>query len=140
MKRMILVIGLCVSLATLVAAQNRSGATYSDLKPANEQMVRITNGPGVDHLTDTSAEVFWNTTAKSDSLLRYGTDRERLSETAEGQSGQADHKVELNNLKPDTTYFFEVVASNGQSLQKNGVGVFKTKPASATKHSTPASR
>ncbi|MFB3815601.1 MAG: hypothetical protein ACE14L_15970 [Terriglobales bacterium] len=65
MKRTIVAIGLCVALTTLVAALDRSGARYSDLTPASQQAaVKITNGPGIDRLTDTSAEVFWNTNAE----------------------------------------------------------------------------
>jgi acid phosphatase type 7 len=94
--------------------------------------VQITNGPGVQKITATAAEVFWNTNAPSASVVRYGTSRGNLNEIAEEPGGQTSHAVELKNLQPNTTYFFQVDSSqtkgSGETKVKSGIGTFKTKP------------
>jgi len=92
--------------------------------------VRITNGPGVQNITGTTAMVFWNTSAPSGAVVRYGTSRDSLSQTAEEPWGQTSHSVELKNLQPNTTYYFQIDSSQAQGTGtevKSGVGTFRTK-------------
>jgi phosphodiesterase/alkaline phosphatase D-like protein len=92
--------------------------------------VRITNGPGVQNITGTTAQVFWNTSAPSGAVVRYGTARDNLSQTAEEPWGQTSHSVELKNLQPNTTYFFQIDSAQAQNTGtevKSGIGTFRTK-------------
>ncbi len=98
--------------------------------------LKIINGPRVEGVGPNWAVVAWTTNTGSSSIVRYGTDRNQLSQTA--QSPYADtenathetHRVRLQNLKPKSTYYF--VADSGQGEGTGGevkspVGVFKTK-------------
>ena len=125
MKRTFVVLGLLAAFCLFCAAQPQSSLG------SNSSAVQITNGPGVDNITPTSAEVFWNTNAPSAAIVRYGTDEDKLTQTARATAGQTDHKVQLSNLQPGTTYFFQVetvqATSSAGNLGKSGIGTFKTK-------------
>lgn len=120
MKRTLAILTMLAAFSLFSAAQTQSGST-----------LQITNGPGVDNITATSAEVFWNTTSPSGATVRYGTDEDKLTQTAQAPTGQTDHKVELKSLQPGTTYYFQVETNQGAgSLSptvKSGIGTFKTK-------------
>ncbi len=120
MKRIIGVLSLLAAFSLFSAAQPQASPTS-----------QITNGPGVDNITTNSAEVFWNTSAPSGATIRYGTDEDKLTETAQAPAGQTDHKVVLKNLQPGTTYFFQVITAQGAGsyspAAKSGIGTFKTK-------------
>ncbi|HMF90088.1 MAG TPA: fibronectin type III domain-containing protein [Candidatus Angelobacter sp.] len=119
-------LGLLVvlALALPVAAQ----------KPQAE---RITNGPVVEGVGDTWAVIAWTTNTGGSTVVRYGTDERNLNETAQApyadnEKTQAqNHRVHLNNLKPNTTYFFVVVSGQGEGTgteARSQTGQFKTKP------------
>ena len=126
MKRMIAVVGLVAALSLLCAAQSQTGMNMS------RSGVQITNGPGVDNVTPTSAVVFWNTNVPSGAVVRYGTSQEKLTQTESATAGQTDHKAQLSNLQPGTTYFFQVVTESASAAAgtKSGIGTFKTKSKS----------
>jgi phosphodiesterase/alkaline phosphatase D-like protein len=125
-KRTLVVLVLISAFSLFCAAQSQSR-----MGTANSG-IQITNGPGVDNVTGTSVVVFWNTNLPSGAVVKYGTDEDKLNQTAMAPSGQTDHKVNLSNLQPDTTYFFQVTATEGRSDTaagvKSGIGTFKTKP------------
>ena len=126
MKKTLVLVSVLALLSLVAVAQQQNSNPNS--------LLRITNGPGVQKLTPNSAEVFWNTTAKSGSVVHYGTSRDKLTETAESSWGATDHKVQLNNLQPDTTYYFQVISSQAEGTGadvKSGIGVFKTKSSSS---------
>ena len=133
MKRIMLIATAVLALATLALAQTQHAQAQQTPGSSSQApgAVQITNGPGVQNLTSTSAEVFWNTNAPSAAVVRYGTSRDKLDQTAEEASGQTSHKVELKNLQPNTTYYFQVDSSQAKGTRtetKSGVGIFKTKP------------
>jgi hypothetical protein len=103
----------------------------NEANKGNSSASMITNGPGADKVTDSSAEIFWNTSVPSTAVVRYGTSPKDLDQNAsESTSGQTSHKVELTNLKPNTKYYFQVDAGQGQGTgteAKSGVGTFTTK-------------
>lgn len=127
-KRTLVVLALIAACTLFCAAQSQSR-----LGNANSG-VQITNGPGVDNVATTSVVVFWNTNVPSGAVVRYGTDEDKLTQTATAPSGQTDHKLSLTNLQPDTIYFFQVTPTQGKSdtasTMKSGVGTFKTKSKS----------
>ena len=127
MKRMMAVVGVVAALSLFCAAQSQSSMGMS------QSRVQITNGPGVDNVTPTSAVVFWNTNVPSGAIVRYGTSQDKLTQSANASAGQTDHKAQLSNLQPGTTYFFQVeteTASAATSGGKSGIGTFKTKSKS----------
>lgn len=81
---------------------------------------RIINGPVVEGVGDTWATIAWTTNTGGSSVVRYGTDRDRLGQTAESPYADNDrtraqnHRVQLKDLRPNTTYFFIVDSGQGE--------------------------
>jgi hypothetical protein len=84
--------------------------------------VKVTSGPVVRSVTDTSALIAWSTNLSTDTLLRYGKRADNLDQVARAPWGGLTHSVQLKNLTPETTYYFRV----GTSVAQN------TEPMSAT--------
>lgn len=96
--------------------------------------VRITNGPVIEHLDQNSAIIAWSTNMRSSSIVRYGTDPNNLTQTAEASWGQGGvnnaHRVHINNLQPNTTYYFRVESTQAQGTgtqAKADTGQFATR-------------
>jgi hypothetical protein len=95
----------------------------------NNGQVQITQGPVVEALSGNSATIAWDTSAPSNTVLMYGTNPSSLNQTAEAPWGQNPHRVTINNLQPNTTYFFQVQSSQAQgtgSGTMSGVQQFRT--------------
>jgi hypothetical protein len=87
----------------------------------NAQAERITNGPLIKQTTGTSAEIAWSSDAAGSSIVRYGTNPNALSQTAEEpwggkreRNGDYNHTVWVKNLTPNTTYYFLVETGQGK--------------------------
>jgi len=100
---------------------------------AQASQVRITNGPVIERLDQNSATIAWSTNTRSSSIVRYGTDPNNLTQTAEAAWGQGGmnnaHRVHLNNLQPNTTYYFRVESTQAQGTgtqAKADTGQFST--------------
>ncbi|MGC2696710.1 MAG: fibronectin type III domain-containing protein [Candidatus Angelobacter sp.] len=94
--------------------------------------VQITNGPVVENVTDTTAEIAWSTNVNSGTGLRYGTDPSHLDQTAGMPWGGLTHRVSIKNLQPNTTYYFRAESGQGQgtgSQAQTAQASFQTKPA-----------
>ena len=99
-----------------------------------EEAVRIIDGPRVEGVGDTWATIAWTTNEGSSSTLHYGTDQ-GMRETAHGgythdTAERATHRVQLKNLRPNTTYYF--MADSGQgygtdTASRSSVESFRTK-------------
>jgi phosphodiesterase/alkaline phosphatase D-like protein len=101
-------------------------------RPAAE---RITNGPVVEGTGDTWAVVAWTTNTGGSSVVRYGTSPRNLNESAQAPYADNDrtsaqnHRVRLQNLMPDTTYFYVVDSGQGEGTgteARSSVGKFTT--------------
>lgn len=97
-------------------ASSQSSSQYGYGTPAGQgaQEAQITHGPIIEYVTDNSAIVAWSTNAPSSSVVKYGTDPNNLTQTAEAPWGQANHRVNINELQPSTTYYFQVTSSQAQ--------------------------
>lgn len=100
--------------------------------PANE--VKITSGPVVESVTDTTAVIAWSTNVNAGTVLHYGTDPNRLDQSAGMPWGGLTHRVDLNDLKPDTKYYFKAESAQGQGTGTTAIAPpssFRTKLAAA---------
>src|SRR5215471_1318276 len=75
---------------------------------AKSNPTRITDGPVIEYLSSTSAEIAWSTNVRASTLVRYGEDPNALVKTTQAPWGQETHRVVLKGLKPNTTYYFVV--------------------------------
>jgi Purple acid Phosphatase, N-terminal domain len=80
---------------------------------ANAQAVdlQISTNPRVQHVTDSAAVIQWSTNIPATSLVRYGMQHDDLNQTAEADENTQSHNVQLHNLRPGATYFYQVVSS-----------------------------
>ena len=88
--------------------------------PANVGQVQITNGPMIETANPNSATIAWSTDKKGSSRVSYGTSPSALSQFAEAPwgAGGLTHRVNLTNLQPNTTYYFQV--QTGQAAGAHG--------------------
>ncbi len=94
--------------------------------------VQITNGPVVENVTDSTAEIAWSTNVNAGTTLRYGIDPGHLDLAAGMPWGGLTHRVTLKNLEPNTTYYFRAESSQGQGTgtqAQTEQSSFQTKPA-----------
>jgi Purple acid Phosphatase, N-terminal domain len=111
------------------------GQTVSTQAEATSEndAVQITHGPVVENVTDTTAIIAWSTNVNAGTVLRYGTDPKHLDQTAGMPWGGLTHRVNLKDLKPGTTYYFQGESPNGQGTgtsAQTATASFQTKPAS----------
>ncbi len=93
------------------------------------QAVKITNGPIIEKAGPTSATIAWSTNQGSSSRVWYGTDKNNLTHLAEAPYSGGTHRVQINGLKPNTTYYFQVESGQGRGgseSESQGVLAFKT--------------
>lgn len=105
-----------VMLAMLVVAGSpQAGNTSTPASPDHEtQSVKITHGPVVELITDSTAQIAWSTNVNAGTLVHYGTDPEKLDRTASMPWGGLTHRVVLRQLNPSTTYYFLAESLQGQ--------------------------
>ncbi len=99
-----------------------------------EQKLVITNGPVVENVTDTTAQIAWSTNVSSSTVLHYGTDPVKLNGMSSMPWGALTHRVQLKNLKPDTLYYFRAESGQGVGTGTDveaAESAFQTKPAAA---------
>ena len=106
--------------------------------PQKAQAERITDGPRVEGTGDTWAVIAWTTNTGGSSVVKYGTNRSSLNMTGQAPYSDSEktqaqnHRVHLKNLKPSTTYYYEVVSGQGEgtgSAANSTVQSFMTKAA-----------
>ena len=97
----------------LVAVLLFATCSIAQVEPKHEP-VKITHGPVVEMVTDSSAQIAWSTNENSGTVLHYGTDRNNLDQTAGMPWGGLTHRVLLRNLKPSTIYYFKAESDDGQ--------------------------
>jgi hypothetical protein len=106
----------------------------------NAPDVQITKGPVVEHVSLDSATIAWSTNVNAGTVLKYGIDPKNLTQTAEAPWGGITHRVHLNNLQPNTTYYFQAQSAQGQGTGTSAVSSvsqFKTLAGAASSGSAP---
>jgi len=107
MKQAILILFIPIVFACVGAAQS---ATETDTYPP----VKIVNGPVVETVSTNGAVIAWSTNVNSGTMLRYGTDPDKLDRSASMPWGGFTHRVTLKDLQPGTKYFFQAESGAGQ--------------------------
>jgi hypothetical protein len=128
---------LTIASRALLQSAGRAGVQQIPASPvgAPNQAVQITNGPVVEHVTDTTAEIAWSTNVNSGTALHYGTDASHLDQSVGMPWGGLTHRVSIKNLKPNTTYYFKAESGQGQGTgtqAETAQASFQTKPAGMT--------
>jgi phosphodiesterase/alkaline phosphatase D-like protein len=98
------------------ATEQRSGV---------KDTVDIVEGPKVEDLNQNSAVLEWKTNKRAATRVQYGTDRNKLAQHAFKPGGAREHRVQLKNLKPGTTYFYAIETRGGKQRFD---GQFQTPP------------
>ena len=116
-----------------------SSLAFAQQQPAE---LKIIDGPNIESLTDTKAQIAWSTDVEASALVRYGTDQNKLDKTASEKWGgyktqrSAVHRVSLQHLKPGTTYYYQVESGEGwhkaKNIAKSEVRSFTTKEKGAS--------
>lgn len=123
MKAILMALTLLIGLGSRCSGQESSGPDHET------QAVKITHGPVVELVTDSTAQIAWSTNVNAGTLLRYGTDPQNLNQTASMPWGGLTHRVVLKKLQPTTTYYFQAESAQGQDTGTRAdaqPGSFKT--------------
>jgi phosphodiesterase/alkaline phosphatase D-like protein len=98
----------------------------SAMSPRDQQ---LTNGPVAEYVSDSNCTIGWSTSVTGPMTLVYGTDRTKLTQSAEAVEGKDghNHHVRLSSLTPNTRYYFQVREA-GEPI--SGIGTFRTVAAS----------
>lgn len=106
------------------AGQGQQAASTNSTNGSQEANIQVVAGPIVQQVQEANAvKVWWQTNSQSSTILKYGTSPNNLSQQAEQPWGQASHTVRLTNLQPGSTYYYQVVTSDGRMLDS---GTFQT--------------
>lgn len=104
-------------------------------KPSAEKIIQ---GPVVEGVGTTSAVIAWTTNTGGSTIVKYGTDQNNLTQTAQARysddekASAQNHRVHLKDLKPGTTYYFVAISGQGEDTgtqDKSAVQHFTTKGA-----------
>lgn len=98
--------------------------------------LEVVRGPYLQRATSDAIIIKWRTDDRSDSVVRYGTSVNNLNQQVVNASNTRNHRVELNNLSPETTYYYSV-GSPGEVLAGGTTAYrFKTAPPLGTATAT----
>jgi phosphodiesterase/alkaline phosphatase D-like protein len=114
------------------------GAVSGEAEEVGEKFeaVKIIDGPRVEAVGNDWAMVAWTTNEASSSVVHYGTERNSLAQTAQARYSDVEganhqtHRVKITNLKPNTTYYFQVDSGQGEGTgteAKGAITQFTTK-------------
>ncbi len=126
MKLSIAFLFVSVLAVGFVAAQSEHASKVPQNSALSTEHPDISNGPVAEYISDSNCTIGWSTTAPGTMILRYGTDRTKMTQKAEAVDSKdgRNHHVRLDGLSPNTRYYFSVLASTGEPI--GGVGTFQT--------------
>lgn len=96
----------------------------------------LTRGPYLQKGTPTSVVVKWRTSTATQTIVKYDTNYNSLSQTASDLTPKTEHEIEIMGLSPDTKYFYQLNHSSGVLEAKSPDLFFKTHPVVGTSHSS----
>jgi hypothetical protein len=106
---------------------SNSGSSNASNNGAMDNVV-IVAGPVVQNLTANSASLWWQTDDRAATHVKYGTDANNPQQSAYERGGDRNHTVQLTNLQPGQTYYYQVLRQNGSVRT---TGQFSTPGANA---------
>src|SRR5438874_5651009 len=117
MNRLLLTLAITTTIGSLLAFQPAAAQLLPPAKKA--ERVEITKAPALELATDHLTIIRWTTNNPGGSdvhygIVQYGTDPKDLSQTAKSPirlnqgHPHTTFRVRLNNLKPQTTYYYRV--------------------------------
>jgi phosphodiesterase/alkaline phosphatase D-like protein len=96
----------------------------------DNQPVRIVDGPRIEFLAQDHAVIVWTTNVPSSAVVKYGASPNSLTQTAQQPWGQTTHRVTINGLQKNGTYYFTVESSQapngGGAVAQSQPGMFQT--------------
>jgi len=113
-----------LALATTMAfGQTKKNNSNDNYKVNQSGTQKITNGPVIEYTSDHSAMIAWSTKYPGGTYIAYGTDRNNLGQRSEKSWGGTNHRLELKNLRPSTTYYFQVRSEDAKGNGAMGADV-----------------
>jgi hypothetical protein len=89
--------------------------------------IPITRGPVIETADSTSATITWSTEQPSPSRIWYGDDPDDLTQIAEDDIKRTEHRVRLEGLQPNSTYFFQVDSPSNAPAETESPAVMRVK-------------
>ncbi len=132
----VLLLSICLGAAqTPAAAPAQTPALTPAQIAARAQTAGVTRGPAVEYVSDHDAVIAWTSKNPVDMKAHFGTAANSMTQTADAveNSRGTNHRVKLNNLQPDTIYYYQMTAS-GQPV--GAMNTFKTVPKGAPPNRT----
>jgi len=114
---------LALTLASTMAFAQANKPNTQDYQVNQSGAQKITNGPVIEYTSDHSAMIAWSTKYPGGTYLAYGTDQNNLSQRTEKSWGGTNHRLEIKNLQPATTYYFQVRSENAKGANAMGADV-----------------
>ena len=116
--RVSLLVGIGLLLGLVASAQ--PAETYAD------ELATITQGPILQDVDDELAVLTWSTHTATENRAFYGTDPNNLTNIAEAPNRLKIHRLNLINLKPNTTYYFQIDLGQMTPASTHPLGSFVT--------------
>jgi phosphodiesterase/alkaline phosphatase D-like protein len=111
-----------LALATSIAfGQTKPNPDNYQVNQSGSQ--KITNGPVIEYTSDHSAMIAWSTKDPAGTYIAYGKDKNSLSQRTEKAVGGTSHRLEIKNLEPSTTYYFQVRSEDAKGPGAMGADV-----------------
>lgn len=126
----VLLLAVCIG-----AAQTPATAPAQTAAQAAATAADVTRGPAVEYVSDHDAVIAWTSKNPVDMQAHFGTAENAMTQTADAVENArgTNHRVKMNNLQPDTIYFYQMTM-NGQPV--GAVNTFKTVPKGAQPNRT----
>jgi Purple acid Phosphatase, N-terminal domain len=115
MSKLCTAAGVVCLLTSLASA----GAIVPPPQASNAVVAHITQGPTIEYADDQFAVVTWNTDVATESRVYYGTDQKNLSQVSENHNSRTFHRLDLQNLQPNTIYYFRIDTGSPSTLASN---------------------
>ena len=97
--------------------------------------IHITRGPYLQQGTSNSIIVKWKTDTPTITHISYGTAIDNPTQTISYEELSINHEIKLNNLQPNTRYYYHIRNSDG-ALEEGSKTYFQTSPITGSHTST----
>ena len=120
MRNRLAIVALALATTMAFGQANKDQDVYKTNQSGTQ---KITNGPVIEYTSDHSAMIAWSTKYPGGTYIAYGTDQNNLSQRTEKAWGGTNHRLEIKNLQPSTTYYFQVRSEDAHGTGAMGADV-----------------